>query len=78
MASLTDFFDMCFIPEVKVDMTAPVTCLINLGEGPTPESSFTVSFYLPEEHQTEPPKPSLPEIFVENRKEFTVFVRYLH
>ncbi|MCJ8743811.1 hypothetical protein PDJAM_G00098500 [Pangasius djambal] len=61
--------------QVKVDMTAPVTCLINPGEGPSCESSFSVSFYLPEEHQAEPPKASIPEIFIENRKEFTVFVR---
>ncbi|XP_058234490.1 heme-binding protein 2 [Hemibagrus wyckioides] len=61
--------------QVTVDMTSPVTCLVNPGEGPTCESSFTVSFYLPEEHQAEPPKPSIPEIFFENRKEFTVFVR---
>lgn len=69
---------MCSVSEVKVDMTSPVTCLINPGEGPSCESSFTVSFYLPEEHHSDPPKPSIPEIFVENRKEFTVFVRYLH
>ncbi|XP_062858368.1 heme-binding protein 2 [Trichomycterus rosablanca] len=59
----------------KIDMTAPVTCLINPGEGPACESTFTVSFYVPEEHQAEPPKPTTPEIFIENRKEFTVFVR---
>lgn len=56
-------------------MTSPVTCLINPGEGPACESSFTVSFYVPEQHQAEPPKPTAPEIFLENRKEFTVFVR---
>ncbi|KAI4902326.1 hypothetical protein NFI96_020008 [Prochilodus magdalenae] len=61
--------------KVKVEMTAPVTCLINPGEGPTCESSFTVSFYVPEEHQAAPPKPTDPEIFVEDRKELTVFVR---
>uniref|UniRef100_A0A8B9HCD9 Heme binding protein 2 n=1 Tax=Astyanax mexicanus TaxID=7994 RepID=A0A8B9HCD9_ASTMX len=61
--------------KVKVEMTAPVTCMINPGEGPACESSFSVSFYVPEEHQADPPKPSAPEIFVENRKEFTVFVR---
>ncbi|TSK58157.1 Heme-binding protein 2 [Bagarius yarrelli] len=61
--------------QMKVDMTSPVTCLINPGEEPSSESACTVSFYLPEEHQAEPPKPSIPEIFFENRKEFTVFVR---
>ncbi|KAF5889729.1 heme-binding protein 2-like, partial [Clarias magur] len=60
--------------QVAVDMTAPVACHINPGAEPTSEGSFTVSFYVPEAHQAEPPKPSIPEIFVENRKEFTVFV----
>ncbi|KAI5610941.1 heme-binding protein 2, partial [Silurus asotus] len=61
--------------QVTVDMTAPVTSLINPGEQPSCESSVTVSFYLPEAHQAEPPNPSIPEIFVETRKDFTVFVR---
>ncbi|KAM9435589.1 heme-binding protein 2 [Clarias gariepinus] len=61
--------------QVTVDMTAPVTCHINPGAEPACEGSFTVAFYVPEAHQAEPPKPSIPEIFVENRKEFTVFVR---
>ncbi|XP_060773955.1 heme-binding protein 2 isoform X3 [Neoarius graeffei] len=61
--------------QVKVDMTVPVTCLINPGEGSSNESSITVSFYIPEEHQAEPPKPTVPEVFFENRQEFTVFVR---
>ncbi|XP_076874098.1 heme-binding protein 2 [Brachyhypopomus gauderio] len=61
--------------KAKVEMTAPVTCLINPGEGPSSESSFTVSFYVPEEQQADPPKPSTPELFVESRQEFTVFVR---
>lgn len=60
---------------VKVEMTSPVTCLINPGEGPACESTFTVSFYIPEEHQADPPSPSTPEVIIENRKEFTVFVR---
>ncbi|XP_066533030.1 heme-binding protein 2 [Hoplias malabaricus] len=61
--------------KVKVEMTAPVTCLIAPGEGPACESSFTVSFYVPEKDQADPPKPSAPEVFIEERKEFTVFVR---
>ncbi|KAI1897252.1 hypothetical protein AGOR_G00081400 [Albula goreensis] len=59
----------------KVEMTAPVTCLVNPGDGPACESNFTVSFYIPEQHQDNPPKPTDPEVFVEERKEFTVFVR---
>ncbi|XP_051954915.1 heme-binding protein 2 [Xyrauchen texanus] len=59
----------------KVEMTAPVSCMIDPGAGPACESTFTVSFYIPEEHQADPPKPSDSEVFIENRKELTVFVR---
>ncbi|XP_059368652.1 heme-binding protein 2 [Carassius carassius] len=59
----------------KVEMTAPVSCLIEPGAGPACESTFTVSFYIPEEHQADPPKPTDPDAFIENRKEVTVFVR---
>ncbi|KPP67651.1 SOUL1 protein-like [Scleropages formosus] len=59
----------------KVEMTAPVTCLVDPGAGPACESTFTVSFYIPEKHQADPPKPTDPEVFIENRKEFTAFVR---
>ncbi|KAM3603331.1 uncharacterized protein V6R79_020497 [Siganus canaliculatus] len=61
--------------KVKVDMTAPVSCLVNPGAGPACESQFTVSFYVPEEHQADPPEPSDSEVFVEHRKEFTAYVR---
>lgn len=63
------------LSEEKVEMTAPVTCLVDPGAGPACETTFTVSFYIPEEHQADPPLPSDPEVFLENRKEFTVFVR---
>ncbi|XP_016351738.1 heme-binding protein 2-like, partial [Sinocyclocheilus anshuiensis] len=58
----------------KVEMTAPVSCLIEPGAGPACESTFTVSFYIPEEHQADPPKPTDPDVFIENRKEVTLFV----
>ncbi|XP_023154579.1 heme-binding protein 2 [Amphiprion ocellaris] len=61
--------------KVKVEMTAPVTCRVDPGAGPACESKFTVSFYIPEEHQESPPEPSDPEVFVEHRKELTVYVR---
>ncbi|XP_070782102.1 heme-binding protein 2 [Enoplosus armatus] len=61
--------------KVKVDMTAPVTCRVDPGAGPACESQFTVSFFIPEEHQDNPPEPSDPEVFVEYRKEFTAYVR---
>ncbi|XP_013867004.1 heme-binding protein 2 [Austrofundulus limnaeus] len=61
--------------KAKVEMTAPVTCRVVPGAGPACESQFTVSFYIPDELQAEPPEPSEPEVFVENRKEFTAYVR---
>uniref|UniRef100_A0A3Q0RBL7 Heme binding protein 2 n=1 Tax=Amphilophus citrinellus TaxID=61819 RepID=A0A3Q0RBL7_AMPCI len=59
----------------KVEMTAPVTCHVNPGAGPACESQFTVSFYIPEEHQANPPEPNEAEVFIEDRKELTVYVR---
>lgn len=56
-------------------MTAPVSCRVDPGAGPACESQFTVSFYIPEEHQENPPEPSDPDVFVEHRKEFTAYVR---
>lgn len=61
--------------KAKVEMTAPVSCYVEPGAGPTCESKFTVSFYIPEEHQATPPEPSDPDVFIEERKEFTAYVR---
>ncbi|XP_056440376.1 heme-binding protein 2 [Gadus chalcogrammus] len=61
--------------KVAVDMTAPVSCLVHPGAGPACESSFTVSFYIPEELQDAPPEPSDQTVFLESRKEFTAYVR---
>ncbi|XP_028653062.1 heme-binding protein 2 [Erpetoichthys calabaricus] len=61
--------------KMKVEMTAPVTCLVQAGEGPFCKSSFTISFYVPEEHQCDPPKPTEADVFIEDRKDMTVFVR---
>lgn len=56
-------------------MTTPVLCRVDPGDGSTCESLFTVSFYLPEEHHESPPEPDDPEVFVEHKKEMTVYVR---
>ncbi|XP_034555801.1 heme-binding protein 2 [Notolabrus celidotus] len=61
--------------KVKVEMTAPVSCRVDPGAGPACESQFTVSFYIPEEHQENPPEPGDADVFVEPRKEFTAYVR---
>ncbi|KAM6915784.1 heme-binding protein 2 isoform 1-T1 [Xenentodon cancila] len=61
--------------KVKVEMTAPVTCRVVPGDGPACESQFTISFYIPEQHQANPPEPSDSDVYVEQRKELTVYVR---
>ncbi|MBN3283261.1 HEBP2 protein, partial [Polyodon spathula] len=61
--------------KVKIEMTVPVTCLVDPGAGPFCETTFTTSFYIPEEHQADPVKPSDPDVFIEQRPELTVFVR---
>ncbi|XP_048700362.1 heme-binding protein 2 isoform X1 [Caretta caretta] len=60
---------------MKIEMTAPVTCHVEPGAGPFCESTITVSFYIPSDHQADPPKPSESDSFIENRPETTVFVR---
>ncbi|XP_044866822.1 heme-binding protein 2 isoform X2 [Mauremys mutica] len=61
---------------MKIEMTAPVTCHVEPGAGPFCESTITVSFYIPSDHQADPPKPSESDIFIENRPEMIVFVRF--
>ncbi|MEQ2191418.1 hypothetical protein XENOCAPTIV_028194, partial [Xenoophorus captivus] len=61
--------------DAKVEMTAPVTCHVVPGAGPACESQFTMSFYIPDELQANPPEPSDPDVFMEDRKEFTAYVR---
>lgn len=56
-------------------MTAPVSTKVEPGAGPNCESTFTVSFYIPPGHQENPPKPTNPDVFIENRPEMTVFVQ---
>lgn len=54
-------------------MTTPVTCRMETKEEPA--CDVTVSFYLPQEHQEKPPEPENADVFVEQRKEMTVYVR---
>ncbi|KAM4713247.1 heme-binding protein 2 [Anableps anableps] len=61
--------------KAKVEMTAPVTCRVVPGAGPACESQFTVSFYIPDDLQANPPEPSDQDVFLEDRKEFTAYVR---
>jgi hypothetical protein len=54
-------------------MTAPVATRIVPGAGPNCESTFTVSFYVPEKHQAEPPRPKNKDVFIEEFPEMTVY-----
>ncbi|XP_063299349.1 heme-binding protein 2 [Pelobates fuscus] len=59
----------------KIDMTVPVTTFIQPGEGPACESNLTISFFVPFEHQDNPPKPTDESVFIEERPQMTAYVR---
>ncbi|KAB0399987.1 hypothetical protein E2I00_018851, partial [Balaenoptera physalus] len=61
--------------EMKIKMTAPVTSYVEPGSGPFSESTVTISLYIPSEWQSDPPRPSESDVFIEDRAEMTVFVR---
>ncbi|XP_015357159.1 heme-binding protein 2 [Marmota monax] len=61
--------------EMKIKMTAPVTSFVEPGSGPFSESTITISLYIPSEQQSDPPRPSESDVFIEDRAEMTVFVR---
>ena len=43
-----------------------------LGEGPNCESNYTMSFYIPSDLQEQPPLPTNPLVYVEERQSFEV------
>merc|ERR1712107_422734 len=43
--------------KMKIPMTAPVSMMIIPGEGPNCESNYTMSFYIPDNLQANPPQP---------------------
>lgn len=47
----------------KIAMTAPVATRVIPGQGPACETNFTVSFFIPAEHQANPPAPSDDKVF---------------
>ncbi|XP_062953479.1 heme-binding protein 2 isoform X3 [Cynocephalus volans] len=61
--------------EMKIKMTAPVTSYVEPGSSPFSESTITISLYIPSEQQSDPPRPSESDVFIEDRAEMTVFVR---
>ncbi|XP_069497209.1 heme-binding protein 2-like [Ambystoma mexicanum] len=56
--------------ETKIDMTVPVTTVVKSG---CPD--LHVSFFVPPVHQENPPKPTDPDVFIEERKGAAIFVR---
>ncbi|XP_047500336.1 heme-binding protein 2-like [Penaeus chinensis] len=75
---LFDYIDGQNEEGMKIDMTAPVTTLVIPGEGPNCENNFTESFYIPSVHQANPPKPTNPDVYIEERPELHVFSRRFH
>ncbi|KAL6070739.1 hypothetical protein STEG23_010687 [Scotinomys teguina] len=61
--------------EMKMRLTAPVTSYVEPGSGPFSESTITVSLCVPDEQQSDPPRPSESDVFIEDRAGMTVFVR---
>lgn len=51
--------------KAKVNMTAPVRVKLIPGDGPFCTSNFTVSFFVPFEHQSNPPEPTNSDVFIE-------------
>ncbi|XP_046548675.1 heme-binding protein 2-like isoform X2 [Haliotis rubra] len=62
-------------PKQKVEMTAPVATQVVPGAGPNCENTFTVSFYIPPEHQADPPKPTNPDVFISDWPEVKLAVK---
>ncbi|GBF95219.1 hypothetical protein Rsub_07934 [Raphidocelis subcapitata] len=58
----------------KVEMAAPVTVKVLAGQGPACKDTFTVSFFVPFAHQSNPPKPSDESVFIESRPAADVYV----
>ncbi|ROT72786.1 putative heme-binding protein 2-like isoform X1 [Penaeus vannamei] len=56
-------------------MTTPVTTLVIPGEGPSCGNNFTMSFYVPAAHQDNPPTPTNPDVYIEERPELHIFSR---
>ncbi|EHB00640.1 Heme-binding protein 2, partial [Heterocephalus glaber] len=60
---------------MKIKMTAPVLSYVEPGPGPFSESTITISLYIPSEQQSDPPRPSESDVFIEDRAKMTVFAR---
>ncbi|KAK2708515.1 hypothetical protein QYM36_014201 [Artemia franciscana] len=60
---------------IVIPMTAPVTTLVLPGEGPNCKQTFTCAFYIPDDLQANPPIPTNPAVFIEERPEFELYSR---
>eukprot|EP00471_Norrisiella_sphaerica_P005332 CAMPEP_0184480454 /NCGR_PEP_ID=MMETSP0113_2-20130426/1966_1 /TAXON_ID=91329 /ORGANISM="Norrisiella sphaerica, Strain BC52" /LENGTH=199 /DNA_ID=CAMNT_0026858951 /DNA_START=197 /DNA_END=793 /DNA_ORIENTATION=+ len=59
----------------KIDMTSPVMCRVKeIGQGPFCNTTFTVSFFVPFEHQGDAPEPSADNVYLDKVSDRTVAV----
>ena len=58
---------------INIDMTTPVSTKWHKLEDK--KTMMEECFYISEEHQANPPKPSDPEVYLVKRPEMTVFTR---
>lgn len=61
--------------ETKIEMTAPVIVRVDVGAGPECDSGFTISFYVPVEHQAAPPEPTSELVAITELPAMKVYVR---
>ncbi|XP_066294033.1 uncharacterized protein [Branchiostoma lanceolatum] len=60
---------------IKITMTAPVlTKTVKVRGGDTCEREHTTCFFLPKEHQANPPKPKNDQLFIDDEHTFDVWV----
>ena len=56
-----------------IDMTGPVSTLITFtGNGD--EYTYSESFYIPSEYQENPVQPTNPDVYIEDRQMFQVWI----
>ena len=69
------YLDPVFFPETKVAMTVPVSTWVSLTPEGT-EEFREMAFFLGNDHQADPPKPTNEKVFINERPGVTVFTRY--
>ncbi|KAL7642919.1 UNVERIFIED_CONTAM: hypothetical protein RMT77_006208 [Armadillidium vulgare] len=61
-------------PNIRVDMTAPVSTLVESGSSPGVKK-FTMGFFIPQEQQESPPESCDGTVFIECRPEMRILTR---